>query len=309
MPATTLSGQSAVDRTRRRFLASGLFAAARSPAVAGPAAIIHLAVFEGDRQAAGEIVRAFQAHFPSTIVHIGGRYDWVHTAVGIIVALGAGSFASVGRWIPRAPVLGLFLSRAEYRALRPKWLGSGPVGAIFAEAGPGAQFEVINTLFGRSVTTLAFVPEGDDLLAGAIQNAAAQNGQDAEVVWSRPGTSVVEELALRSDFAAVLATPDSNLFRPDDWRAILEATYRRGRVIVGYNPGMVRAGAIATAYADIEQVVDDAALVIGSISSGARIHGAYPRFWRVDVNGALASSLGFNSDAVDRLGRLGSLPP
>ena len=89
----------------------------------------------------------------------------------------------------------------------------------------------------------------------------------------------------------LLAVPDTGIFSPDNFRDILESTYRRGQPVVCYSQGMVTAGCLAAAYASVEDIAAQAAETVAQVDAGRVPPPRYPAYWRVAVNDSVARSL------------------
>ena len=123
----------------------------------------------------------------------------------------------------------------------------------------------------------------------------------------KPDENVTRALTRVASSSPLLVVPDSSLFTPDNLRTILESTYRRNQVVVGFSTSLVKAGTTATAYSTIDDVLAQLEHVVASISSGAVPPATFPRYWRVAVNESVARSL--NVVVTDEVRALGERPP
>jgi hypothetical protein len=74
----------------------------------------------------------------------------------------------------------------------------------------------------------------------------------------------------------LLALPDRAIMSAENVQAFLEATYRRGMTVVGFSAALVRAGALASVYSTVEEVVAQASLLIEQLASGQQPVPQYP---------------------------------
>src|SRR5262245_61269339 len=123
----------------------------------------------------------------------------------------------------------------------------------------------------------------------------------------KPDENVARALSRVAPSSPLLVVPDSSLFTPDNLRTILESTYRRNQIVVGFSTSLVKAGTTATAYSTIDDVLAQLEQIIASIVSGAVPPPTFPRYWRVAVNESVARSL--NVVVTDEVRALGERPP
>jgi putative ABC transport system substrate-binding protein len=290
----------AVWAVRRAFLLGALALAAAPHA----APAVHIAL-PSKTEGIAPVLRALAEQLPDAVTHPPGAFDWIASAEGVIIAVGPQALASVAGQRPTADVLALFASRVEYLPVARTWPGPGRLTAIFAEAAPRAQLQVIDALMGRRAKTVVFAPEGDSEFVSIVRAAADDVGQEVAFVPAPVDEPPGRALALAGPFRVLLATPDARVFEPERWRALFEATYRSGRAIVGYSPSMVNAGALATAYASVADTVGQAVEVVAQMRRGIVPPAQYPRRWHGMVNGAVGRSLGVSTEAMSRVEAFG----
>jgi ABC-type uncharacterized transport system substrate-binding protein len=82
------------------------------------------------------------------------------------------------------------------------------------------------------------------------------------------------------------------VYSAENFRNILLSTYRHNQAVIGFSADMVRAGALATTYSNIEhinaQVADMAA---DFVNTGELAPPQFPRYFRTAINEGLARSL------------------
>jgi putative tryptophan/tyrosine transport system substrate-binding protein len=209
-----------------------------------------------------------------------------------------------------APLICALTSSQAYRRLHQA-AGrepSGGVTAIFAEASPLAQMQLIAALFERRVTVGILLSEGSAYLERPLRQAAQTMGLDVQILLTSPGQDPVRAINALPSIQVLLAVPDASLYTPDALRAVLESTYRRGLPVIGFSAATVTAGTLACAHADLDDVAADLFELIDSVPpAGAPLpEPRYPRYWRVAINDNVARSLGL--PVSDRVRALGSRP-
>ncbi|MFP5393202.1 MAG: hypothetical protein ACLGI6_16910 [Gammaproteobacteria bacterium] len=166
--------------------------------------------------------------------------------------------------------------------------------AIYAEPAPADQLQLAELLFKRPVRVFALLsPETAFLkpvLAGVADIYDYPRGEDINRFMSRITQARV-----------LLAVPDSAVYTEENIRSILLSTYRHNQAVIGFSADMVKAGALASTYSDIDQINAHVADVVGEyIASGELPAPQFPRYFSTIVNEGVARSLDVYVDAVAR---------
>jgi putative ABC transport system substrate-binding protein len=258
-----------------------------------------------------QIVLALKARLTIPVIEVDVHSAETRQGGALHVALGPQALKQALAADIKSPLLSLFTSSQTYRqlvaqggaALRDR----GLVSAIYAEAPPLAQLQLIGALFERRVNVGVLLSEASGHLERPLQQAAAQVGIDLMLERVNASSDVVRALSRFTGLHALLMVPDSTLYTADSLRAMLESTYRRRLPVIGFSPATVSAGTLAAAHAGIDDVVADLADVMeawAAQTSSALPDPRFPRYWRVAVNESVARSLGVPiSDKVRQLGR------
>jgi ABC-type uncharacterized transport system substrate-binding protein len=227
----------------------------------------------------------------------------------VYLAIGPSSLQAILRSQVDGTVVSLFSSSAAYTELMAQ---AGPekrrsVTAIYAEAAPDHQMQLISRLLGREAVVAVLLTENTSYLEPLLQDAARRAGLTLRIERVRTDENVARALTRVASAAAILAVPDSSIYTPDNLRTILESTYRRGQIVVGFSTSAVKAGTTATAYSTVEDVLAELEQVVRSIASGATPTPKFPRYWRVAINESVARSL--NIVVTEEVRAMGELPP
>ena len=157
--------------------------------------------------------------------------------------------------------------------------------AVYAEPAPLDQLQLASLLYRRPVRVAAIVGPDADVFVHSLQGKA-------DLVHARPGDDIGELLGRMGRSEALLALPDSAVFTPENVRSILLATYRRKQAVIGFSSDMVKVGALATTYSDIEDINAQVAEVAAAfVASGELPAPQFPRYFHTVVNEGVASSL------------------
>lgn len=173
--------------------------------------------------------------------------------------------------------------RAITGALPPARMSS--MTAVYAEPAPLDQLQLASLLYCRPVRVAAIVGPDADVFVHSLQGKA-------DLVRARPEDDIGELLGRLKRSEALLALPDSAVFTPENVRSILLATYRRKQAVIGFSSDMVKVGALATTYSDIEDINAQVAEVAAAfVASGELPAPQFPRYFHTVVNEGVASSL------------------
>jgi len=184
-------------------------------------------------------------------------------------------------------VIAAFTSSQVWRAvtgtLPPARLAS--MTAVYAEPAPLDQLQLASLLYRRPVRMAAILgPDADVFvhsLQGRIELVRAAPGDDIGTLLDRVGRS-----------EALLALPDNAVYNPENVRSILLATYRRKQAVIGFSGDMVKVGALATTYSDIEDInAQVAELAAGFVATGVLPAPQFPRYFHTAINEGVAHSL------------------
>ncbi|WP_162567508.1 hypothetical protein [Variovorax sp. SRS16] len=261
---------------------------------------------ESASNATSPILDALKQRFPGIPAGPGASLPASRPSNAIYLAIGPAALRAALVARVTEPLLALFASRQSFEAVlkeAQKYSGM-KVSAIYAEASPDAQFELIAAIYQRRVSVGVMLSEFGASLASTLERAAEKSRLDLLLYRVERSGNVVRALAALSDAAAVLAIPDPAIFSSDNLRGILESTYRRGQAVIGFTPALVNAGILATAYATVEDVLDQLPQILSEFEQGRIPEPRYPSYWRVSINESVARSLNLVlSDEVKALAR------
>ena len=157
--------------------------------------------------------------------------------------------------------------------------------AVYAEAAPLDQVRLATLLYGRPVRVSAILGPDTTFLVPALAGQAdvLQAGRDADMgdILARIGRSEV-----------LLALPDSAIYNPENIRNILLSTYRRKQGVIGFSADMVKVGALASTYSEIEDInAQVAEMAANFVATGELPAPQFPHYFRTAINEGVARSL------------------
>ena len=172
--------------------------------------------------------------------------------------------------------------------------------AIYAEPAPADQLRLISLLYKRPVRVAAIVSRETGFLKPLLYGSTPVEIEDYSV-----GEDINYALNRVGQAQVLLAMPDRTVYSAENFRNILLSTYRHNQSVIGFSADMVRAGALATTYSNIEHinahVADIAHDFVLTDELGAP---QFPRYFRTAINEGVARSLQVTvSDEARKFGR------
>jgi hypothetical protein len=157
--------------------------------------------------------------------------------------------------------------------------------AVYAEPAPLDQVRLATLLYRRPVRVAAILGPDTTFLMPALAGQAEvlQAARDADMgdILARIGRSEV-----------LLALPDSAIYNPENIRNILLSTYRRKQGVIGFSSDMVKVGALATTYSEVEDInAQVAEMAAAFVASGELPAPQFPHYFRTAINEGVARSL------------------
>ena len=260
-------------------------------------------------EATNQIVAALTKRFPGAQVSDDLKALTARGGPAVYLAVGPAALEAALSADVAGPVVSAFVSSAAYlrltAAAAPR--RNRPVTAVFAEAAPAAQMQLIRRLYRRKVVVGVLLSASTRNLQPLIERAASAADLAVSFEVVEPGASPVRALAALTSASVLLAVPDPELYNAQVARAVLESTYRRRQGVIGFSKAMVGAGTLAAAYASIDDVVAQLGDMLDGLLAGQAVaEPQYPLYWRVAINDTVARSLDVVIDSAVR--GLGNFP-
>jgi len=278
---------------------------------AGPLARELRVITASDAEPGRQMLAALKARYPALQADAEPRVLDARSGPAIYVSVGPAALRRALSADLKGPLISVLTSSQTYR----QWTGLDVMGAkeranvtaLYADASPASQLQLIATLFERRVTVGVLLSEASAYLERPLRQAASQVGVELLIERSDLSSDAARLLTRLAGAQVLLAVPDSTLYTRETLRSVLESTYRRGMPVIGFSAATVAAGTLATAHATVDDVVADLAEVLDTWGQGALPEPRFPRYWRVTVNDNVARSLGV--PVTDKVLNLGHRPP
>lgn len=175
--------------------------------------------------------------------------------------------------------------------------------AIYAEPAPNDQMRLAELLYGRPVRVGVLLGPDTAFLRPVLHEAT-------EIQMYDPGDDLNHTLNSMTRAETLLALPDSDIYNAENVRNILLSTYRRKQGVIGFSADMVKVGALATTYSEIEEInAQVAELAADFVRTGELDPPQFPRYFRTIINEGVASSLDVRvTDAARNFARRAPAP-
>ena len=232
--------------------------------------------------------------------------DATLAGVSTIVAVGVQAMRNAAAWDNAPPVLNVLVPRASYDKLvaeSGRLRRRAQFSAIYLDQPLMRQLNVIRQVLPGKQRVSAVVGPDSSLLLPRLRAAIARAGLAVviEEVASEPEIlPALSRVLPVSD--VLLALPDSVVFTRDTARAVLLATYRHQKPLIGFSQAYVNAGALAAAFSTPEQIARQTAEFLQGLPSarGTLPAPVYPAYFSVAVNRSVARALALDiaQDAV-----------
>jgi hypothetical protein len=205
----------------------------------------------------------------------------------VYIAIGPVALRDVAARKDDCVVISAFTSSAVWRAVAA---GATParaatMTAVYAEPAPADQLQLAALLYRRPVKAAAILGADTAHLKTVLRGAATLEdlapGEDINRVLNRIAPNEV-----------LLAMPDSGVYNTDTVRNILLSTYRHKQGVIGFSADMVKAGALASTYSEIEDInAQVAEMAAAFVASGELAGPQFPRYFHTIINEGVARSL------------------
>jgi hypothetical protein len=221
----------------------------------------------------------------------------------LYVAIGPAALREVASRHCDCVVISAFTSSQVYRSIMAKSVaarGAHPVAstAVYAEPAPSDQLRLAALLYRRPVRVSTILGFDTAFLRPALE-------VDKVAVLDAGGEDINRLLNQIAQTDVLLALPDSAVYNTESIRNILLSTYRHKQGVIGFSSDMVKAGALATTYSEIEDIDTQVAEIASAYVAGGELAPPqFPRYFRTIVNEGVARSLDLQvSDEVRSFAR------
>lgn len=158
--------------------------------------------------------------------------------------------------------------------------------AVYAEPAPVDQLRLVALLYRRPVRVAAILGADTVFLKPTLED------EHVTVLEAHADEDINRLLGEIAQTDVLLALPDSAVYNTENFRNILLSTYRHKQGVIGFSGDMVKAGALATTYSEVEDINAQVNEMAASYVTGGELAAPqFPRYFRTIVNEGVARSL------------------
>lgn len=213
-------------------------------------------------------------------------------SVDLIITTGSEAFRQALKQTTNLPILATLLPRQGFeRALAESGHSRSRVSAIYLDQPATRQASFIRHLLPRE-TQIGMIYSGESRSLHATMRAVfAAAGLQLNGVEVSESELIPELANLLARNGALLAIPDSKIFRRDQIKGILMTSYRMKKPVISFSQSLVHAGALAGIYSDPAQIARQTADLV--LNSGANLPPPMsPSQFAISINPHVADALG-----------------
>ncbi|TFW25779.1 hypothetical protein E4L96_04845 [Massilia arenosa] len=163
------------------------------------------------------------------------------------------------------------------------------ISGVYAEPNPADQLGLVALLYRRPVRVAAILSSDAAFFRPLLPSVSIEpfgEKDDINKVLNRMAQTQV-----------LLALPDRAVFTTENVRNILLSTYRHGQGVIGFSADMVKSGALATTFSDLQDINIQLTEIIAAYALGGDLPPPqFPRYFRTIVNEGVARSLNLALD-------------
>ena len=281
---------------RRKFLALLVPLLTGLPSIAFALSDQHfdLQIITADQsKSTGLIVEALRARFPtaSTASQVSKRRQ--AGKLPIYLAVGPEALRYLATASNGGPIISIFTSYKVFHSVLEiaPWRASA-VSAVYADPSPAQQFQLISLIYRKPIQVGVILGSDNKHIESVLRRS--YTARQAEVTYETltAGQDINRALSRLEDVQTILATPDSAVYNSETIRTILISTYRRNQAVIGFSAAVVKAGALASTFSSIDDIVAQVDELLGEYETTGHLPAPqFPTYFDTLVNEDVARSL------------------
>jgi ABC-type uncharacterized transport system substrate-binding protein len=269
---------------------------------AEPARIVTLTTGDSNN-ATQQAVASLLKRLPNAVIQTPAEIAVARRRTAIHIAIGPAAFKSLLAARVNGPIVSLFTSNLVYRELIAERLSDAPVTAIFSDPSPTEQMRLIHAIYKRPVSVVSLIQSADYI--PELKRAAHLTSTDLTIETVAPDDNIFRLVNQIPSQSALLALPEAKIYNAETLRNLLIATYRRELAVIGFSSAFVKAGALAGAISDSDDIAGQVEELLDEFDRTGRLpSAAHPKYFSIVVNDSVARSLNLVIDeSVRQLSR------
>lgn len=249
-------------------------------------------VVEDDTDVTRHIVRELKGAFPDAIVAQAASIT--KTSPAVYITVGPTALRALLTRPVSGAVIAVFTANHLYNEIVTGTFDSRrlTVTGIYADPSPAEQLRLTAAIFKKRVAVAVLITERTAHLLPILHAAALQTNTDLQIERIAAAEETNRALNRVSNASVLLALPDSAIYNAQGVRHILLSTYRRNQAVVGFSESFVNAGALASTYSTVEDIIVQVREMLAEYASSGRLpNPQFPTYFRVATNDHVARSL------------------
>lgn len=240
------------------------------------------------------IVEAIQKKYPAAQIAAEPVTAGIKRKKPLYVAIGLAALRSHFKKEAEGPVISILTSNQAYRSILEEAPKSrlAATTAIYADPAPADQLRLISLIYKRRVSIAVLVSDRTAHFASLLSQAAAKSNIELVIKQISQDESMNRVLSHLESMPAILAIPDGAIYNSDSIRNILMTSYRSNQALIGFSASMVKAGALASTYSSVDDIVAQLSEMMTEIDATGRLpESQFPKYFSVVINDSVARSL------------------
>lgn len=257
------------------------------------------------------ILEALRLRFPTATVANQPNKRKAGNKAPVYLTIGPEALRTLISSGAQGPIISCFTSYKVFHGILDKAQRSGPISAVYADPSPAQQFQLISLIYRKPIKVGVILGSDNENMEAVLRRHV--NARQAEVTYETlgPGEDINRALTRLADVQAILATPDSTVYNAETIRTILVSTYRRNQALIGFSSAIVKAGALATTFSGVDDVVSQIEEMLTEFDATGHLPDPqFPKYFDVTTNDDVARSLNIViSDPVTKFSRKAGAKP
>jgi hypothetical protein len=219
----------------------------------------------GETSIKNQYVKKLKAKYPALYKEIDLQKDSITDNKGIFIVVGSMALNKIIELKISNPIIAVFVKESNFyhtlQSIKHKYLSKNEiislenVGAIYSDPSLEKQIELIKKIFGSRSSFGVITSPITYFLQQSIQEIASKNDLSVKFVNFSKGENINKVINSLKNQEVVLAISDNLVWNSSTLKNIVLSTYRNEQPILGFSRNIVKAGAIATYYADMDSIV------------------------------------------------------
>lgn len=207
------------------------------------------------------------------------------------IAVGRGGLERALATPSEQPLLAVFVWSSSYYALVEQTPSKAPVSAVFADPDPIVQLELAKAFSGNKEKVAVLVNNPRSPAALRVQQSAMR----VESLVSDRKNLFKSLRQVTANSTLFLAIPDPVLFNGETSGSVIETLFEQRKAVIGYSPGFVKAGALASVYSEPEELTRQIREALVGFKESQRLPPErFPRYFKLVVNERVARWLNYS---------------